>query len=300
MSMLTQFNVGIVEFERAELEEYFEKNLYTMLDRGVKMLLGITKFIPQYCVMYWVDGINNVVRYLSEVPEQPGLDEVVIRILRGLGHIEFFYWKGKRYVGLTPLGDIVRGFVRDERMSMSQSIKRHAIILSSLPFSTKARVVYGLYYSHGISPGGFYGTVKSRLFDYDPKTLKRYYDGMTRLVIEVLMELVMTRGSSSYGVSETDILMLLIHNYVQQFGGKITFNNDIFKPLNYELRYKRKDRLTYMAGAWDALTPGYKSLDEVLKKYNMTELQQLIKVLDEKFMSIEYILTCLNDLPTKL
>lgn len=299
MSLLTQFNVGIVEFERAELEEYFEKNLHTILDRGVKMLLGITKSIPQYCVMYWVDSIRKVVGYLSEVPEQP-LDEIVIRILRGLGHIEFFYWKGKRYVGLTPLGEVTRDFIKNERMS--QSIKRHAIILSSLPFSTKARVVYGLYYSHGISPGGFYGTVRSRLFDYDPKTLKRYYDGMTRLAIEVLIELVMTRGSSSYGVSETDILTLLIHNYVQQFGGKITFNNDIFKPLNYELRYKHKDRLTYMAGAWDALTPltPDKSLNEVLKKYNMTELQQLIKVLDEKFMSIEYTLTCLNDLPTKL
>jgi hypothetical protein len=296
--MLTQFPIGIVEYDRAELEEYFEKNLHVVLDRGVRMLLRITRPIPYYCVLYWVDGIKNVITYLSEMPEMPVEDEIILRILRGLGHVELFYWKGKRYVGLTPLGEIVRDFVRDERVP--QHVKHHSLVISSLPFSTKMRVVYGLFYSHGVSPGGFYAILRYYVFSYDQKTWKRYYDGLTRLALEVLIETVMTRGSSRYGVSETDILTMLIYNYVQQFGGKVAFNDSIFKPLNYELRYIHKDRLTYMAGAWEALAPPYKPLDEALRKYNMMELQTLVKKLDENFMKIESILFCLNDLPIKL
>jgi hypothetical protein len=272
-----------------------------VLKTAAKMLVEkITKWSVETCAMFYADSIVKLIKlgYTIEIPESEKSEEVALRVLRGLGHIEYFYWRNKRYVIVTPLGDTVRDFIKDPKTP--EDAKLHALIVSSLPFSTKMRVVYGLYYIHGISPGGFYATLKDKLFAYDWENKLRYYSGVERLALEVLLEMVYTRGSSEVAVSETEILTTIIHTYASQFGGKQKLN-ELFRALNHHLRYKHRDRFEYASAAWEALKPGvYLKIDEALKKYGLSALKPLIDRLESKFTSIEYALYCLYSLPTKI
>jgi hypothetical protein len=291
--------IGVAEFERL---------WQTYLDHAVTMLTRNFAVPPiNYCMHYTIDDIAELVeerRLALGIPERPvtSPEEVALRILRGLGHIEIFYWKGTRYAGLTPLGGVVRDFVTDE--SVPRHVKTHALILSSLPFSTKMRVVYGLYYIYGLDYGGFVATlISTTIFGYDPDLGIYPYADVGRLALEVLAEMKLTRaGRSERAISETEILAMLLEAYTRQFGGRASFNEAIFVPLNEKLRYEyyRFNRTMYKVAAWKALevkpAPTMK-LDEALKRYNLTDLQPLIKRLGEKFEDIERILRCLYPMP---
>jgi hypothetical protein len=254
------------------------------------------------CVMYTADSIAKLVEsytertaFVIEVPEG-AVDEAALRILRGLGHVELLYWKNQRHAILTPLGWAVRDFVKDERIP--EKVRLHALIISSFPFSTKMRVVYGLYYMYGIDYGGFYATLKDKVFRYDPKTRKPYYEGVERLALEILMEMVFTRaGHSEKAVSETEILTMLLDTYAMQFGGKQQLN-ELFRAVNHHLRFKHHDKFGYEVATWEALATGsYLSIDKALEMYGLTALRPLIDRLDKEFASIEYTLYCLYMLP---
>jgi hypothetical protein len=286
--------IGVAEFERL---------WQTYLDHAVTMLMQNFAVPPiNYCMYYTIDDMAELVeerRLALGIPERPATspDEVALRILRGLGHIEIFYWKGTRYAGLTPLGGVVRDFVVDE--SVPRHVKTHALILSSLPFLTKMRVVYGLYYIYGLDYGGFVATLKSTMIlGYDPGLGIHPYADVERLALEVIAEIKLTKaGRSKRAISETEILAMLLETYTRQFGGRASFNETIFVPLNEKLRYNYYFNYTMReVAAWKALeakpAPTMK-LDEALKRYNLTDLQPLIKRLEEKFGDIERILRCL-------
>jgi hypothetical protein len=292
--------IGVAEFERL---------WQTYLDHAVTMLVQNFAVPPiGYCVHYAIDDIAELVeerRLVVGIPERPATspDEVALRILRGLGHVEIFYWKGTRYAGLTPLGEVVRDFVKDE--SVPRHVKTHALILSSLPFSTKMRVVYGLYYIYGLDYGGFISMlISTTIFGYDPDFGIHPYAGVERLALEVLVETRLTdAGRSERAISETEILAMLLETYTRQFGGKASFNENIFVPLNEKLRHEYYywfSSSMHKVAAWKALeakpAPTIK-LDEALKRYDLTDLQPLIKRLREKFGDIERILHCLYSMP---
>jgi hypothetical protein len=276
---------------------------------AIEMLLKrFTKPPVTRCVMYTADSIARLIEsytdrlaYVVEVPEGAigTIDEAALRILRGLGLVELLYWKNQRYAILTPLGEVVRDFVKDERLP--EDARLHALIISSFPFSTKMRVVYGLYYMHGVGYDGFYATLKDKIFRYDWERKLWYYEGVERLALEVLMEMVFTRaGYSEKAVSETELLTMLLDVYALRFGGKQRLN-ELFRAVNHHLRFKHRDKFNYEVAAWEALAPGvYLILDKVLEEHGLTALRPLIDRLDKEFASIEYALYCLYMLPKYL
>jgi hypothetical protein len=222
-------------------------------------------------------------------------------ILRGLGLIEMFPRGNTWVAGLTILGDIVKGYVASSRISDSKKIE--ALILASLPFSTKTRVVYGLYYMYGPDYAGFYATLKDKLFTYDPYRKIRYYDGVERLGLEILHEVAMTMaGGSRMFVSETQLLVKTLTGYLVQkkYGEDKTKLNDVFVALNYYLRYPHSNKFTYEAGAWEALAaskPG--ELDEIVETYELKEIRSLFEKLKQNYTVIEHQLRGLYGLPAK-
>jgi hypothetical protein len=278
------------------------------------MLSSLEKPPIPDCPMYWADGIHKIVkekvtvtmitrRFFEKLAKDKGVHEgdleVALHILRGLGLLEVFRSGNVRFVGLTRLGSVVRDFVKDE--SLPEYVRLHALIISSFPFSTKMRVVYGLYYMHGIGYGGFYATLRDKLFAYDWERKFRYYDGVERLALEVAEEMVLTRaGSSKLYISETQLLTKLLEGYLKVFNGSKQKLNELFRAVNKQLRYKHHDKFTYESAAWEALRPGaYVELADILREYGLTQLQQLIDSLDREFTAIEYQLYCLNGLPVK-
>jgi hypothetical protein len=222
-------------------------------------------------------------------------------ILRGLGLIEVFP-KGNSWVaGLTVLGSIVKDYVASSRISDSKKIE--ALILASFPFSTKMRVVYGLYYMYGPDYAGFYATLKDKLFTYDPQRKIRYYDGVERLGLEILHELAMTMsGGSRMYISETQLLVKMLTGYLAQekYGGNKAKLNDVFIALNYYLRYPHSNKFTYEAGAWEALAASKpRELDEIVKTYKLKEIRGLFEKLKQNYTIIEHQLRGLYGLPAK-
>jgi hypothetical protein len=276
---------------------------------AVEMLVKrFTKPPVTRCIMYTADSIARLVEsytervtYVIEVPEGEfgAVNEAVLRILRGLGHVELLYWKNQRYAILTPLGEVVRDFVKDERIP--ENARLHALIISSFPFSTKMRVVYGLYYMHGVGYGGFYATLKDKIFRYDWERKLLYYKGVERPALEVLMEMAFTRaGHSEKAVSETELLTMLLDMYAQRFGGKQRLN-ELFRAVNHHLRFKHHDKFDFEVAAWEALGPGvYPILDKVLEEHGLTSLRPLIDRLEKEFARIEYTLYCLCMMPMHL
>jgi len=266
------------------------------------------------CPMYWADGINKIVkekvavtmitrRFFEKLAKERGVHEgdleVALHILRGLGLLEVFRSGNVRFAGLTRLGSVVRDFVGGE--GLPEHVKLHALIISSFPFSTKMRAVYGLYYMHGVSYSGFYATLRDKLFAYDWERRLRYYEGVERPALEVMGEIVLTRaGSSKLYVSETQLLTKLLEGCLKAFNGGKEGLNELFRAVNKQLRYKHSERFAYESAAWEALRPGaYPELKDILRNYGLARLQKLVDSLDMEFTAIEYQLRCLNGLPVK-
>jgi hypothetical protein len=301
------------------LENIFEVKRGGIVGRRLRaallaMLSSLEKPPIPDCPMYWADGISKIVgekvavtmitrRFFERLAKERGVHEgdleVALHILRGLGLLEIFRLGNLRFAGLTRLGSIVRDFVRDE--SVPEHVKLHALVVSSFPFSTKMRVVYGLYYSHGVSYSGFYATLRDKLFAYDWERKFRYYEGVERPALEVMEEIVLTRaGSSRQYVSETQLLIKLLEGYLKVFNGNKERLNELFRAVNKQLRYKHHHRFTYESAAWEALSPGaYVELADILREHGLTQLQRLVDSLDREFTAIEYQLYCLNGLPVK-
>jgi hypothetical protein len=222
-------------------------------------------------------------------------------ILRGLGLIEVFPRGNSWVAGLTVLGNIVKDYVASSRISDSKKIE--ALILTSFPFSTKMRVVYGLHYMYGPDYAGFYATLKDKLFTYDPHRKIRYYDGVERLGLEILYELVMTMGGGSrMYISETQLLVKMLTGYLAQrkYGGDKAKLNDVFITLNYYLRYPHSNKFTYEAGAWEALAASKpRELDEIVETYGLKEIRGLFEKLKQYYTVIEHQLRGLHGLPAK-
>ena len=266
------------------------------------------------CPMYWADGINKIVkekvavtmitrRFFEKLAKERGVHEgdleVALHILRGLGLLEVFRSGNVRFAGLTRLGSVVRDFVGGE--GLPEHVKLHALIISSFPFSTKMRAVYGLYYMHGVSYSGFYATLRDKLFAYDWERRLRHYEGVERPALEVMEEIVLTRaGSSKLYVSETQLLTKLLEGCLKAFNGGKEGLNELFRAVNKQLRYKHSERFAYESAAWEALRPGaYPELKDILRNYGLARLQKLVDSLDMEFTAIEYQLRCLNGLPVK-
>jgi len=266
------------------------------------------------CPMYWADGINKIVkekvavtmitrRFFEKLAKERGVHEgdleVALHILRGLGLLEVFRSGNVRFAGLTRLGSVVRDFVGGE--GLPEHVKLHALIISSFPFSTKMRAVYGLYYMHGVSYSGFYATLRDKLFAYDWERRLRYYEGVERPALEVMGEIVLTRaGSSKLYVSETQLLTKLLEGCLKAFNGGKEGLNELFRAVNKQLRYEHSERFAYESAAWEALRPGaYPELKDILRNYGLARLQKLVDSLDMEFTAIEYQLRCLNGLPVK-
>jgi len=266
------------------------------------------------CPMYWADGINKIVkekvavtmitrRFFEKLAKERGVHEgdleVALHMLRGLGLLEVFRSGNVRFAGLTRLGSVVRDFVGGE--GLPEHVKLHALIISSFPFSTKMRAVYGLYYMHGVSYSGFYATLRDKLFAYDWERRLRHYEGVERPALEVMEEIVLTRaGSSKLYVSETQLLTKLLEGCLKAFNGGKEGLNELFRAVNKQLRYKHSERFAYESAAWEALRPGaYPELKDILRNYGLARLQKLVDSLDMEFTAIEYQLRCLNGLPVK-
>jgi hypothetical protein len=278
------------------------------------MLSSLEKPPIPDCPMYWADGIDKIVkekvtvtmvtrRFFEKLAKDKSVHErdleIALHILRGLGLLEIFRLGNLRFAGLTKLGGVVGNFIRDE--GIPEHVKLHALIISSFPFSTKMRVVYGLYYMHGASYSGFYATLRDKLFAYDWERKLRYYEGVERLALEVMEEIVLTRaGSSGRYVSETQLLTKLLEGYLKVFNGSKERLNELFRAVNKQLRYKHSERFAYESTAWEALRPGaYSELKDILQNYGLAQLQKLVDSLDREFTAIEYQLYCLNGLPVK-
>jgi hypothetical protein len=266
------------------------------------------------CPMYWADGVGRIVkeratvtmvtrRFFEKLAKDKGVYEgdleIALHVLRGLGLLEVFQLGNLRFAGLTRLGSVVRSFIGGE--GVPEHVKLHALIISSFPFSTKMRVVYGLYYMHGASYSGFYATLRDKLFAYDWERKLRYYEGVERPALEVMGEIVLTRaGSSRRYVSETQLLTKLLEGYLKVFNGSKQKLNELFRAVNKQLRYKHHGKFAYESAAWEALSPGaYVELADILREHGLTQLQQLVGDLDREFAAIEYQLYCLNELPVK-
>ena len=278
------------------------------------MLSSLEKPPIPDCPMYWADGIVKVVRekatvtmvtrrFFEKLAKDKGVYErdleIALHVLRGLGLLEVFRLGNLRFAGLTRLGSVVRDFVRDE--NLPEYVKLHALIISSFPFSTKMRVVYGLHYMHGVSYSGFYATLRDKIFAYEWERKLRYYEGVERLALEVMEEVVLTRaGSSGRYASETQLLTKLLEGYLKVFNGSKEGLNELFRAVNKQLRYKHSERFAYESAAWEALRPGaYVELADILQEYELAQLQKLVDRLDREFTAIEYQLYCLNGLPVR-
>lgn len=310
-----------------------DKTAIRMRKAIITLLTSIDKrpIPPEYTVMYSIESIKKIINDRSAMfslskkrreeiakkvsatisvekkkSKQKGLvveRDIVLAtsILRGLGLIEVFPKRNSWVAGLTVLGSIVKDYVASS--SISDSKKIEALILASLPFSTKMRVVYGLYYMYGPDYAGFYATLKDKLFTYDPQRKIRYYDGVERLGLEILHELAMTMGGGSrMYISETQLLVKMLTGYLAQekYGGNKAKLNDVFIALNYYFRYPHSNEFTYEAGAWEALAASKpRELDEIVKTYKLKEIRGLFEKLKQNYTIIEHQLRGLYGLPAK-
>ena len=299
------------------LFKYRKEQVSKLQKSLINLLLYIDKPpIPSdYTILFSADSISKIVNDKSimfqiskakkeEFLKKAGISEsqylIALRVLRGLGLLEIFKKGNVSVTGLTKLGYVVREFITSKkRLSFKDMLS--AMIISSFPFSTKMRLIYGLYYMNGEDYPGFYRTLRAYLFEYHPNTKQRYYDGIERLGLEVLDEMVLTKAAqSNVYVSETEILVKLLKGYLAIFDDDISKLNELFRSVNKSLRYLHSDKFTYESAAWEALSSGpYTDLNETLKKYKLNELKPLLSTLKEKFEEIEYQLQGLYKLPVK-
>jgi hypothetical protein len=276
----------------------------------IDLFLSIDKVIPREKTILFsanvikkiISDTNAVIRFSEDFLKRMGLKRgkgikqclPLLRILRGLGLIEIFsVWemppKLTRYVGLTELGKVVREFILSSK-GLSESETLIAMLLASLPFSTKMRIIYGLYYTYGPDYSGFYITLKDKLFSFDPEKKIKHYDGVERLGIEILYEIVLTEaGRSSEYISETQLLIKVLEEFLKLFNNDKRELNKLFKALNKYARYPHSNEFPYYVAAYDALESSTREgLDEILERYNLLKLKPLIEILEKKFAAIEH------------
>jgi hypothetical protein len=308
--VMTKLPAGIVEASPATYK--YRLSAYEWGGYLARMLVDKYRHVRpvDFCLQFSADAVDQLVRervYVTVLPVSEFADpEVAYRILRGLGLIEIFYWKGPwrtelaRYSVLTPLGALFKDLVGGDKTPSTLLVD--ALVYSSLVFTTKARIVFDLYHSHHLDTRKFYETVKSRLFGGPVKRLGRaYYEGAERPAFEILHEMTMTRGGTSDRfVSETEILLMFLESFRKANYTKRQFVN-IFEALNRRFRYKHRDRFIYGAGAWEALEAADRiDLDKLIGPRILEYLQPVFERLDREFANIESILQCIYGLPQKL
>jgi hypothetical protein len=283
----------------------------------VTLFTSLEKVIPcEYTTLFSAEAMRKIAsdssaisritdRYFEELTKKEELTTsgdylIALRILRGLGLVEVLFKGGGKLAGLTELGRVIKEYLASSK-GLSNIEKLNAMLLASLSFSTKMRVVYGLYYMYGPDYAGFYATLRDKLFTYDPNTKVKFYDGMEKLGLEVLYEIVLTKaGESKLYVSETQMLVKLLEGFLKLFDEDKFKLNELFRSINKYLRYPYYDKFPYESAAWEALTPGsYLELDDALEKYKFTKLKPLIEKLRKEFTPIEYQLRGLYGLPPK-
>jgi hypothetical protein len=301
---------GVVEASPVTYK--YRLSAYEWGDILAKLLVDKFRHVrpADFCVQFSADTIDQLVRervYVTPLPISEFTDpEVAYRILRGLGLIEIFYWKGAwrteiaRYSILTPLGALFRELIEGAGISSIPLID--ALLYSSLVFTTKARIVFDLYYIPYPHIKKIYEMVRDRLFGGPVKHLGRaYYEGVEKLAFEILQEMIMTRGGTSDRfVSETEILL----EFVESFRKANNFTKqhivNIFEALNRQFRYKHRDRFIYGAGAWEALQAADRiELDKLINPYRLERLRPVFERLDREFANIESIMQCIYGLPLK-
>jgi len=314
-SWLSTLDDLFLDSSKGEVSKWFRKDL-------INLFLSINKVIPREKTILFsanmikeiVSDMDAVIRFSEDFLKNVRLKSKGIRqhlsllhILRGLGLVEFFsIWELQRnapprfirYVGLTELGKVLREFVLYSKELLETEILI-AMVLASLPFLTKMRVIYGLYYIYGSDYSGFYITLKDKLFSFDPKTKIKYYDGVERLGLEILYEIALTRaGRSNEYISEIQLLVKVLEEFLKLFNNDKQKLNKLFKALNKYIRYPHSNKFPYYVAAWDALTSNiHENLDEILKRHNLLKLKQLIEMLAKKFIVIEHQLRGLYGLP---
>jgi len=214
---------------------------------------------------------------------------ILVHLLRGLGCVEIFEKGGKRYVALTKLGAALREILG------SQPTEREIAIaaLISTAFSTKARVVFGLFGSMGLSPQNYYVTLRRGALAWGREPS---YEGMERVALEVLAELHLTNAfSSEKYISESQLLLQLFKGLQGYYGDRFV---EAFKAVNGELRYPNvKPDARYRAGAWDLLQPGsVPSVDEVEEKCKMKGLKKAVESIRDNYAEIEHQMVALYGL----
>jgi hypothetical protein len=286
---------------------------------AIALLRSLEKTLPgEYTVLFSIDAIEKIIsdkaavlevtnEYLRDLAKKVGYRKyqkyflpnysIALHILRGLGLLEVFSKGDAKFIGLTKLGKVVKDHLESARLPYVKELS--AMVLASLPFSTKMRVVYGLYYMYGPDYAGFYATLRDKLFARDPSTKLRYYDGVERLCLEILYEMVLTKaGGSEVYLSETYVLTKLLEGFLKLFSGDKSKMNELFRALNKYLRFPHHNRFPYESAAWEALVPGsYLDLDEALERYKLSSIRPLMERLHEEFASIEHQLRGLYGLP---
>jgi septum formation topological specificity factor MinE len=211
---------------------------------------------------------------------------ISLRLLKGLGYIEIGEYKGYR-IFLTMLGNILKKFI-----SKKEYNRLDVLVIPSFAFTTKARLVYGLYYSLGSDFKAWYNALRRDLFE------DKLY-GMERIASEVLHEIVLSDAGRSPNYYPESILLVNIFSGLNKAHGNKLI--DIFRTLNKYVRFewsnKMPTRFPYKAGAWEALEildyPNIKQIEE----YMGLNLEPLINELKENFEIIENQLIGLYGFP---
>ncbi len=305
------------------IEAGYSYKLFPIREMGLAERILVDKYARlrpvDFCMSFSADSVDRLVRekvYATETPiSEYTSTEIAYRILRGFGLIELFYWKGpwhtglSRYSLLTPLGALIRGLIEGKKILPAYAAR--AVVYSSLIFTTKARIVFDLYFKHHLDTRKFYETVKNRLFGepvkgrvnpHDREARATYYEGAEKLALEILHEMMLTQGGTSDKfISETEILARFMDNFSDAtFPSKRQFAN-VFEALNRQFRYKHRDRFIYGVGAWETLEAADRiSLDQLLGVHELSHLRPLFERLDKEFANIESILQCFYGLPLKI
>ena len=273
------------------------------------LLLSIDKqpIPPEYTILYSIEAVNKILgdkavifplsnKRIRKLAKEADVKEgdllIAMRLLRGAGLLEIFYLGNRRIVALTQLGAILRDYIGKEGISDTE--KALALVLASFPFSTKMRVIYGLYYEFGESYHNFYTAIKVKM--------PEEYRGLERLAFEILNELALSLAGGAKGyISETHMLVKLLNGAVTLFGNDREAFNEVFRSINHYVRFPYGDRFTYELAARKALEPRpYYKLEEVLEKHGLASLLLLFNKLKENFVEIERQFNGLYGLPIKI
>jgi len=216
--------------------------------------------------------------------------DLSLRLLKSFGYIEILEDYKGRYALLTILGDLVKSHIENISKKRRKGATLNVLLTLVLPgliFSTKARVIFGLYYSLDHDLKSYYTSLATRIFG-----VERRYEGLERSALEVLNEIILTRGgmSRSY-ISETAVLIRLFSGLRKVYGDDLF---ELFRASNIYVRsrYERSYRIDI--AVWDIMSTSPRlNVTDFEKKYNV-ELTALLDKLVEKFEVAETQLRIIN------